>query len=189
MRIILSILIFLLSSQAAISDEFDTFSRQGQQAIKEFATALKASLTTAMQSGGSVEAITVCNSVAPTLSSELSKKYGMRIARTSLKVRNPDNAPDEWELGVLNHFEQRKKNGEYLNKLTFKTIINNEQGLQMRMMKAIATDKICLICHGTSISEPTQAVLDKYYPNDQATGYKLGDIRGAFTVQKILNNK
>ncbi len=189
MRIMLFVIMSLLSSQVAMSDEFDTFSQQGQQAIKEFASELKASLTAAMQAGGSAEAISVCSSVAPRLSSELSKKYGMRIARTSLKVRNPNNAPDEWESEVLNHFEQRKKNGEYLNRLTFKAIKNSEQGLQMRMMKAIATDKICLICHGTAISEHTQAVLDKLYPNDQATGYKLGDIRGAFTVQKILDNK
>lgn len=185
MRIFLS-LIFLLSSQTTMSDEFDTFSQQGQQAIQEFATGLKASLTTAMKSGGSTEAITVCNSVAPALASELSKKYGMNIARTSLKVRNPDNVADDWETNVLNDFEKRKTQGEPIHSLTFKAIENTEQGQQMRMMKAIATDKVCLICHGNKISENTQAVLDKYYPNDLATGYKLGDIRGAFSIQKSL---
>jgi len=186
MKIIVFTIIALLSAQATYADEFDSFTQQAQSAIKEFSTALKASLTTAMVSGGSVEAITVCNNTAPAIAAELSKKYAMDIARTSLKVRNPENAPDDWETEVLNDFEKRKKQGEQINTLTFKTIENTEQGQQMRMMKAIATDKVCLICHGTKISEHTQAVLDKYYPDDQATGYKLGDIRGAFSIQKSL---
>ena len=53
----------------------------------------------------------------------------MGVARTSLKVRNPNNTPDEWEANVLNRFEQRKKKGEYLNKLSFKAIQNSEQGM------------------------------------------------------------
>lgn len=187
-KIVLFTLSALLSIHSAHADEFDAFTVEAQSAIKEFGTTLKASLTAAMKSGGSVEAINVCNRVAPTIASELSKKYGMQIARTSLKVRNPDNAADDWETHVLNDFEQRKNQDEPINSLSFKAIEDSEQGQTMRMMKAIATDKVCLICHGTNISDKTQAVLDEFYPNDQATGYKLGDIRGAFTVQKALKN-
>jgi hypothetical protein len=55
-------------------------------------------------------------------------------------------------------------------------------------MKAIPIDKACLICHGTQISTQTKSMLDTHYPNDQAIGYKLGDIRGAFTVKKAISD-
>jgi hypothetical protein len=31
------------------------------------------------------------------------------------------------------------------------------------------------------------AVIRKHYPEDQATGFKLGQLRGAFTLKKPLN--
>lgn len=163
------------------------FSEKSQEAITEFATTLKASLTAGMQSGGPVEAITVCNQVAPTIATELSKKYGLEIARTSLKVRNTNNAADEWEEAVLNQFEARKQAGESVLSLTFSEQLATNEGVESRMMKAIPTDKVCLACHGTKIAEPIQASLDQLYPNDQATGFKLGDIRGAFTVRERIS--
>ena len=53
-------------------------------------------------------------------------------------------------------------------------------------MKAIPTDDVCLTCHGKQIPEKLSAQLEKLYPDDQATGFSKGDIRGAFTVVKIL---
>ena len=148
---------------------------------------MKGSLVAAMKSSGPVGAINVCNNVAPTIASELSKKYGIEIARTSLKVRNPDNAPDNWEENVLNAFEKRKLEGEMVKTITFSEIVTEDGSQEMRMMKAIPTGEVCLICHGSNIAEPVQASLDKLYPDDQATGFSLGDIRGAFTVRKKSN--
>lgn len=174
-----------LSANSVIADEYQEFTQQSQAAIKEFAGTLKGALVASMKSSGPVEAINVCNMVAPTIASELSKKYGMEIARTSLKVRNPDNAPDLWEKDVLNSFEKRKLAGEPVKTLSFSERISEDGKQEMRMMKAIPTGKVCLICHGSNIAEPVQASLNKLYPDDQATGFALGDIRGAFTVRKI----
>ncbi len=174
-----------LSANSVIAADHQEFSQQSQAAIKEFSGTLKGALVASMKSSGPVEAINVCNKVAPTIASELSKKYGMEIARTSLKVRNPDNTPDLWEKNVLNAFEKRKLEGESVKTLSFSERIAEDDGKQeMRMMKAIPTGEVCLICHGSNISEPVQASLDKLYPDDQATGFSLGDIRGAFTVRK-----
>jgi len=177
----------ILSSSSVIADEHQEFTLQSQAAIKEFASTLKGSLVAAMKSSGPVGAINVCNNVAPTIASELSKKYDMKIARTSLKVRNPDNAPDNWEKHVLKTFEERKSEGESVKTLTFSEKITGDGSQEMRMMKAIPTGEVCLICHGSNITEPVQASLDKLYPDDQATGFSLGDIRGAFTVRKKSN--
>lgn len=174
-----------LSANSVVADEYQEFTQQSQVAIKEFSGSLKGSLVTAMKSAGPVEAINVCNEVAPTIARELSKKYGMEIARTSLKVRNHTNAPDSWEENVLNIFEKRKLDGEPIKTLTFSEIITADGSQEMRMMKAIPTGEVCLLCHGRNIADPVQASLNKLYPNDQATGFSLGDIRGAFTIRQI----
>lgn len=173
-----------VSAQA--ETEQQQFEQQAQTAIKEFAGSLKSALMSAMQQGGPVEAVKVCQLVAPTLASEMSKKYAMEIGRTSLRVRNPANTADVWETDVLQRFETRLKSGEAIQKISFSEKVENDMTLQWRMMKAIPTDKVCLSCHGSKIAEPIQAVLDKYYPNDMATGFKLGEIRGAFTVTKEI---
>lgn len=176
-------LLFIPSAGQAESEQAQ-FEHQAQTAIKEYAASLKNALMSAMQNGGPVEAVVVCKLVAPTLASEMSKKYGMDIARTSLRVRNPDNAADSWETDVLQRFETRLKSGEAIQKLHFSEKVETDTGQQWRMMKAIPTDKVCLSCHGSKIAEPVQAMLDQHYPDDMATGFKLGEIRGGFTVKK-----
>jgi hypothetical protein len=52
-----------------------------------------------------------------------------------------------------------------------------------RYMKAIPTDEICLNCHGGDTVKPEVAAkLAEFYPDDQARGFSVGDIRGAFTI-------
>lgn len=164
------------------SNEQQHFQQTAQSAIQAFSGELKSALLTAMKQGGPVEAISVCQQVAPALAAQLSAKYDLNIGRTSLKVRNPDNRPDAWETAVLNNFEYRLKSGEAVNKITFTEKVTGQDNTQWRMMKAIPTGKLCLTCHGEKIAEPVQAQLNKLYAEDQATGFKLGDIRGAFSV-------
>jgi hypothetical protein len=41
---------------------------------------------------------------------------------------------------------------------------------------------MCLGCHGKNIAPEVQAKLDELYPEDQATGFSEGDLRGAFVI-------
>ncbi|MEC9314280.1 MAG: DUF3365 domain-containing protein [Pseudomonadota bacterium] len=175
----------MMAARAEDSSQ-QAFDRDAQAAIKELATSLKSSLMAAMNDGGLAEAVSVCNLIAPSLAAEISKKYGLEIGRTSLKVRNPANEADAWETDVLQRFETRLASGEAIQKLTFKEKVDSESGSQWRMMKAIPTDKVCLSCHGKKIAEPIQARIEAHYPDDLATGFKLGDIRGAFTVKRDI---
>ena len=77
----------------------------------EFMQNLKATLQQAMQEGGPVNAVAVCNTKAPAIAAAISQQKGWNIARTSLKVRNPANAADDWERKVLDDFETRKSQG------------------------------------------------------------------------------
>jgi len=87
---------------------------------------------------------------------------------------------------VLQQFEDRKQAGEAVKTLTFSEKVTSDDGQEMRMMKAIPTGEVCLKCHGSNIAEPVQASLNELYPDDQATGFALGDIRGAFTIRQAI---
>ena len=57
---------------------------------------------------------------------------------------------------------------------------------EFRFMKAIPPGAVCLKCHGTDLSPEVTAKMTELYPQDKATGYKEGDLRGAFVVVKQL---
>lgn len=154
--------------------------------IKSFATQLKGELEAAMKAGGPPKAIPVCKERAPAIAADLSAQSGWSVGRTSLKTRNDANAPDDWERGVLERFEERKAAGEEADKLAFGEMVKTDSGTSFRFMKAIPTAEVCLACHGTAITPGVVEILDENYPDDQARGYEQGDIRGAFTLAKPM---
>jgi len=113
------------------------------------------------------------------------------VARTSLKTRNSANAPDAWEKKVLQQFEERRAAGENPAQMAHYEIVEENGQRNFRFMKAIGMpplDKMpCLKCHGENIDPKITAKLDELYPDDQARGYKPGQIRGAFTITKPLD--
>jgi hypothetical protein len=165
----------------------DPNAAEAKAIIKEFFGTLKGELKAAMKQGGPVNAIPVCQRKAPSIALELSQKTGWEVGRTSLKPRNASlNAPDAWELKVLEEFEVRKSKGEDVKTMAYSETIEEDGKQTYRFMKAVPTGKVCLHCHGTDIKPEVVEVLDEAYPQDQARGYKLGDIRGAFTLSKPL---
>ncbi|MBK1717521.1 Tll0287-like domain-containing protein [Thiocystis violacea] len=155
--------------------------------IKQFADQLQSELKTSINNGGPIKAIEVCQKRAPAIAAGLSRSSGWEVGRTSLKPRNAKlGAPDDWERGVLESFETRKASGESVETMAHAEVVETDQGQRFRFMKAVPTQEVCLACHGTEISEPVAAALDERYPQDQARGFALGDIRGAFSLSKPL---
>ncbi len=156
--------------------------------IKQFAGKLKGELVAAMKADGPAAAVGVCQAAAPTVTEEVNANAkGWKIGRTALKLRNPENKPDAFELKVLQEFEKQRANGADPKKLAYKEIVNVDGKRVFRFMKAIPTGKVCLNCHGTEIKDDVRAQLKDLYPEDQATGFKIGDIRGAFTLSRPLD--
>ncbi len=156
-------------------------------AARQFGGALQEALQQAIKNGGPANGVTVCRDQAGQIATDLGSKLDMIVGRTSLKVRNPGNAPDNWELAVLKQFEARKAAGEQADKLEFFAVIEDDQGQgTFRYMKAIPTGALCLACHGERIDPEVDAKLKALYPNDTARGFKEGDLRGAFTLAKPL---
>lgn len=156
--------------------------QKSKEAMKAMGGQLKGELQAAVKAGGPVAALSVCNEKAPAIASAVSQEKNVSISRVSLKNRNPDNAPNEWQTAVLNDFESRKAAGESADKLFHAEVVEDNGQKQFRFMKAIAAGKACLTCHGEEIKPEITAKLNEVYPDDKATGFKEGDLRGAFVV-------
>lgn len=160
---------------------------QAQASVAAFASALKSELTSAMQAGGPLEAIEVCNIKAPVIAREISLQQGVEVTRVSERNRNPGNAPNEWQAAVLQEFQSRLAAGEDGDSLVWHDVSETDGGRQFRFMKAIPTAPMCLACHGQSIAPPVARKIADLYPGDRAVGYSEGDIRGAFVVTRSLD--
>ena len=173
-----------LLSAPALADNHEANLKAARDAAKKLQGTLVVELQTAMKAGGPVNAIQVCNTKASAIAKEISTASNLRIGRTSLKLRNEMNAPDAWEKKVLESFEARKAKGEETAKLEQHEVVGGE----FRYMKAIAIppDMPCLKCHGTELDPAVQAKLKELYPNDKATGYQTGQLRGAITVRQKM---
>ncbi|WP_038029323.1 MULTISPECIES: DUF3365 domain-containing protein [unclassified Thioalkalivibrio] len=156
-------------------------------AIEQFASTLQGELVAAMEEGGPTQAIEVCNQRAPEIADEIAADTGWEVGRTSLKIRNPDNSPDEWERIQLEHFQSQHAEGTPANELAPRhEVVEGEDGARFRFMAAIPTGGACLACHGSDISSDVKHALERLYPDDQATGFSEGDVRGAFSITQEM---
>ncbi len=174
------------SAKAGEDASKDTLAAEARGIVGKFADKLKGELSGAIKADGPVKAIEVCNTAAPAIAAAASTE-GWTVKRTSLKLRNPKATPDAWEKAALESFEAEKAKGADPAKLERAEIVTVNGAQTFRYMKAIPTAaEPCLTCHGSAIPEPVKAKLAVLYPQDKATGYSAGDIRGAFTLTKAL---
>lgn len=133
-------------------------------------------------------AIAACNDKAPKMAAAASQNTGWAIRRVSLKNRNPKAVPDAWERAALEDFDRRRAAGESGATLEKAEIVSEGDKRVLRYMKALPTQGICLNCHGAEdkLKPEVKARLAELYPNDKATGYSEGQIRGALTVKRPL---
>ncbi|WJG10796.1 DUF3365 domain-containing protein [Aliiglaciecola sp. LCG003] len=185
-------LLVMLSCQANAADpnpsspDYSQLEQQAAQRITAFSDALKLQLQLAIKQGGLTNAIEVCKSVAPNISQEYSTE-GWLLKRTSLRVRNPINAADTWETSVLEQFNGSHDSGKGIDTLRASLVDLQSSKPIYRYMRAIPIQPVCLSCHGENISGEVTEQLAQQYPQDRATGFKLGDIRGAFSLTKALD--
>lgn len=177
---------FGCNGDGAATSHVDEQSAAAKDAIKTLAETLKGELQTAMQAGGPTAAIEVCNTRAMELTRQIGQEKHMQLARVSLKNRNPVNTPNHWQTKVLEDFERQLAQGDDVNTLAWSETAIVDGGRQYRFMKAIPTGGVCLACHGKQISPEISQVLAERYPDDKATGFEAGDIRGAFVVTQRL---
>jgi hypothetical protein len=155
---------------------------EARSLVETFVREQKATLNEAVEAGPFF-AVEVCSERAPEIAKQLSASSGWDVRRISLKPRNAENAiPDDWARSMLEDFEKRNEQGNDADTLVHAETVDGE----FRFLAAQPVESICLLCHGTDIAPEIQSKLNKLYPDDRATGFKMGDLRGAFYLRKQL---
>lgn len=136
---------------------------------------LRARLVAALQEGGPAKAVEVCSAEAPEIARAAADETGARVGRSSLRLRNPANEPPEWVAAWL------ESTGEApaAEATGFARI---EDG-HARVLRPIPVEGPCLACHGKNVAPEVAAILRERYPSDRATGYELGELRGALWAE------
>lgn len=155
----------------------------GDEISTEAQQQLIGALQKAIEEKGVPGAVQFCNVEALPILTEVSQKYGVTVRRASNRFRNPNDKPNEDEKGILEAYEYNVE-----NKLSLDPSIQNfENGEVYLYTKAIKiANAMCLSCHGqpgTDISPETQKALADLYPQDKATGHKMGDLRGMWSIR------
>jgi len=159
--------------------------QEAKKITKQFAGQLKKELQAAMQAGGPTNALQVCNLKAMPITEQISNDSDALVSRVSLKNRNPDNVPNDWQREELEAFDKRAAQGENIDTMASVSVKKLDNGKhQIRFMKALPTGGVCLACHGQQVAEPVLTKIKELYPDDKATGYSLGEVRGAIVVLK-----
>lgn len=149
------------------------------KAASQLGQEMRRKLIDSMQKNGPAGSIVVCAKDAPLISSRIEQELGVSIKRTSLKVRNPRNAPDTAEREVLESLDLSQKAGR-----TLPPGVTVFPGHPRRFYKTITVEQACLKCHGdaTTVNEQVRREIAAKYPDDKAVGYKEGDLRGIISV-------
>ncbi|WP_297336456.1 DUF3365 domain-containing protein [Algoriphagus sp.] len=154
----------------------DSISTEAQQQ-------LLGQLQEAIAEKGVPGAIEFCNVQALPILDQVSKKYEVEIRRVSNRYRNPVDQPSEMEERILETYEYNVENGlestPNLQKI--------DEGKAYLYSKAIVIPGgLCLNCHGDpqkDISAQTLEKINALYPQDKATGHKVGDLRGMWSIK------
>ena len=156
--------------------------RRAESAANALMSALMAKLKPALEKGGPSHAVEVCSDVAPRVLDRIRREQRVFLRRTALRVRNPDNAPDAYEERWLRAAQaqpevRREPHSEVLE--------TDDGGRELRYLRPIYLQPLCSMCHGPRerIQPQILEVIEARYPEDQATGFLPGQLRGVVSVR------
>ena len=154
----------------------------------DFMDELKGILLNQVQTNGVVSALDVCSDTAQVLTNEFGLQRGVFIKRISVKNRNTNNFPDDYEQTILNSFQIMLRNKKLDGKTELAELVKEGEFTYLRYMKPILIQPECLNCHGSesTMLEEVSKMISKRYPNDKALDYYPGDLRGAVSIKKLV---
>ncbi len=167
------------TSPVASTDAITDAEARAQAAIADLGKTLRGALRAKMEEGGPLLAVDFCHEEAQPLTAQVAEKHGVRIGRTALRLRNPANQPVDWQQAALEDFDVRAASGEAAASLRHSAM----EGALLHYAQGIGTEPGCLACHGPQVAEPIADAIRQRYPDDQATGFAEGDLRGLFWVE------
>jgi hypothetical protein len=143
-----------------------------------FAADLRTQLQGALAAGGPINAVSVCQQVAPALAEAASEESGARVTRIAARHRNPaGGVPPERRAQYDELAAAPMADGAPARR-----IWRADDG-RVHFLSAIPmAEEPCSTCHGKDIDEDLAAHIESLYPDDAATGFAPGDLRGALLI-------
>ena len=176
----IAVLITSCSSNELSQKEKQAYIVKGKEIGKATVKKLGSNLMKNMKAGGPQQAIPFCNVKAGSLTQEMADKYNVSIKRTSHRIRNKKNTPTEAENVILKQYLASVTKGEKL-----KPLVKKDTAGKVHFYAPIKLEGKCLACHGVvgeQVTSKTDSILKALYPNDKATGFKIGDLRGIVNI-------
>lgn len=154
---------------------------KGKQISASLSGALLTKLSSEIQANGTVEAIKYCSVNALPLTDSIAKLEKVKISRVSHKNRNPANAANEEEMALIKNYIAQIEKGA-----ATAPVITTGKGKYTYYAPVVIAMPTCLKCHGkpdTDIDAEVLNALKTLYPEDQATGFAMGELRGLFKIE------
>jgi len=117
-------------------------------------------------------AIDACRVKAPAIAAAVAGP-GLAVGRTSHRLRNPGNAPEDWMRPFLDEFRAAEPQPG-----AFRTVSLGER--DTGYVEPIYLQPLCATCHGEAVDPGLLATIREHYPEDEATGFRVGELRGLF---------
>ena len=181
---------FTLSMAAAVTltaaeapADKQAVAKEGVGYIKQLGKELKSNLKKYLkQDPSGLQAAYFCSKSAQDLTQKVNAKFpkGVTVRRTALKLRNPRDKADATDIEVMKKMEAQIKAGTFKKKPVVMDV-----GGKARVYVPLMTQKACLKCHGPveKIDPKVAELIKKNYPQDRATGFKEGDLRGVIVAE------
>ena len=182
----LSIPMFSQAQEKSRDQQVEPALREARQMADQLAEKIRGILFQELEKGSFPGAVRACSEIAQDVTRQFNTQPGHFARRVSLKNRNPLNVPDGYERKKLEEFD-RLQAEKKLPKEIYE-VLKEGKGETLRYLKPLVALPLCITCHGPleKIPDPVKAVLKEKYPDDKATGYQAGDVRGAISVKIYL---
>lgn len=145
---------------------------------------LKQRMMKAMSDGGPEAAVRACADEAQGITALVQGRTGVQLGRSSRKLRNPANAGPDWVQAWL-----AEHDGQPASAVSpMEAVVDTPEGRKARVALPIGVDAPCLLCHGPpdTLTAGVRTVLTERYPDDAATGYAVGDLRGVLWAEAAV---
>ncbi len=151
----------------------DSFEVAGKASAR-FINVLRQKITETVAEKGATVAINDCGLVAREILQRIGRETSTELKWTSMRVRNPLNAPTYEELEMLRILDKLQRTQKLPDEIVLR------QGEKITLARPIIMQASCLACHGAkeNLSADVRRVLSAKYPRDEAIGYRTGDLRG-----------
>lgn len=163
------------------SKALNEFRASAPEMVNTVQTFMGSRLKKAVKDSGTAYAVSFCTLNAHGMTDSAGQLANVSMRRVSDKHRNPQNKASDAELEIIRQMKDSLALG------TGAAPVFMEDESKISGYFPLMTMELCVKCHGMveSIDSLTYSIVRQNYPDDQATGYSVGDLRGLLILEKF----